>query len=619
MSTIYKIHPAIGVARLGTAEPAPAKQQNYYLAPTAEGGLPSDPGSGDPVSSFRASDGKLLKQAAQFQVYAYEDGDTAGKPVALSDCGIKGIEWTVYLASKKAAWYQFEQLTGSGMKPDENLPGDKGYVENGPAVNPLRVNNQVADRQKLILDPGPRTVGGGQPASAKFDLPPGGSTANTAELPFGPNPIDHLGSVHAEDSGSLLVFGGDGNSGTTNLIPNGEPEYQITAYANNDGWFDDIADGPVNATLIMGDGSRVEVETSAWCIVGPPKYAPQVVNMVDLYDNIFDMAVREQNFRPDLFKDGEFVSDYVVDFNLEIKPLLARADGYKWVVNMDKEALDVDHNAKRGHKEIMLAWNMGWGFPRQFLRAPDDVNGNGALNLMPRLAGDAPFASSNPPSKYLTLTRTQTFLLNQWMAGPPKVAETVPGRAATGGAAIDFGVLRNCVGGAFCPGIEITWISRNPHIYSEPFRINARSGVTQGQLNALNGDDNLYQDGVEPGDLSKYMAQPWQADFNECDTQGDVSGAHAGSDWWWWPAQRPYNVKVDEEAEYADWTRGFVSAGKSVNYGDIQMVIDWQHLGFLKETSGGIFETEREADKFVSASTPPAWPDPPPPSVSNFT
>ena len=30
----------------------------------------------------------------------------------------------------------------------------------------------------------------------------------------------------------------------------------------------------------------------------------------------------------------------------------------------------------------------------------------------------------------------------------------------------------------------------------------------------------------QPGDINAYMALPWQADFNECNTN-------------WWPAQRP--------------------------------------------------------------------------------
>jgi hypothetical protein len=611
MSTIYKIHPAIGIARLGTAQPNPQNQQNYYLAPTEEGALPTDPSTSQASAVFRDPEGKLLKQAAQFQVFAYEDGKPDGEPVVLGSGGIKAIEWTAYLANKKAAWYQFKELTGSGQA------GDAGYTENNkkvPPLNPLRVNRQVPDRQKLILDPGPRTVGGSQPTSAIFDLPDGPTT--DAET-FKPNVIRHLGSLYAEKDGTLLIFGGDGSSGTTNLKP-ADPgkealfEYATISFANNEGWFDDVADGPVDANLILEDGRRVKVDVSAWCLIGPPKFAPQVVNIVTLFDTIFDVAVREQNFRPLLCKDGQFNPDYKVDFEREIAPLLRRPDGYRWTVNLKSGDAITQHQSFTN-----FGPSQGSVFPVVFLRKTDNTNGNAHADiLMPRLAGDNPF---NPltPSTYLTLTQTQFFMLQQWIAG--KVEESVPDQAVTAGEALDFGVLANCVGGAFCPGIEITWISRNPHIYSEPFRINAKKGVSQGELNALNGDDNLYKDGVEPGDLGKYQAQPWQADYNECSTERDVSGgSFPALDWWWWPPQRPYNVFASASSNtYADWTRSFSSNAEdsptfeAPNLGDMQMIIDWQYLGFLKEIGGRTVETDRLTELIEQYKDPKI--DPPPP------
>ena len=477
MSTIYKIHPAIGVARLGTAQPNPVSGQTYYLAPTVEGALPTDPSTGKPSEVFRDPEGKLLKQAAQFQVFAYEDGNPDGKPVVLGNGGIKAIEWTAYLANKKAAWYQFKELTGSGQE------GDAGYIENNkkvPPLNPLRVNRQVPDRQKLILDPGPRTVGGSQPASAIFDLPDG---PTTDEQTFKPNVIRHLGSLYAEKEGTLLLFAGDGNSGTTNLKP-ADPgkealfEYATISFANNDGWFDDVADGPVDATLILDDGSRVKVDVSAWCLVGPPKYAPEVVNIVTLFDTMFDVAVREQNYRPDLFKDGQFNPDYTVDFEREIAPLLRRPDRYRWAVNLKSGDAVTQHQSF-----VNFGPTQGTVFPFQFLRPTDNLNGNTHADIfMPRLAGDNPF---NPltPSVFLTLTQTQFFMLKQWIAG--KVEESVPDRAGDGGGG---GSTRACwqtaSEGPSVRGLRSHGSRANTHIYSEPFRINARKGVSQGKLNA---------------------------------------------------------------------------------------------------------------------------------------
>lgn len=591
MGTTYRIHPAIGVARLGTARPDPARREGYYLAPEAEGALPSDPATGEPVRVFRDAEGKLLKQAARFQVYAYQDDAADGVPVVPGGA-VQAIEWTVYLANKKAAWYQFEQLTGSG------LLGDKGYLENGPTVNPLRVNDQVADRRQLILDPGPRTVGGARPAAASFDLPAGPTTDQARCKPF---PIRQLGSLYAEDGGGLLVFAADGNAGTTNLRPAdpGKPpryEYAITRYANNAGWFDDVADGPVSATLILDDGSRVPVDVPAWCLAAPPKYAPQIVNMVTLFDAIYDVAVREQGYRPDIYDNGSYVTSYRVDFEREIAPLIRRPDINRWVVDLQSGP------AVSRHQEIArLEADEGVSFPIQFVRSPDQVNDpRSPLIRMPRLAGDNPINRQRTPSLYMALTQTQIFLLRQWMAGlvePTRAESQQPA-----GVAIDHGVLANCVGGAFCPGIEMTWICLNKHIYAEPFRIRVKRDVTPGRLDPLNGDDNRYPDGLEPGDLSKYMAQPWLADFNECSTQGDISRENPGADWWWWPAQRPYDVFPEAApTTYARWTRGYRTAdgGTFTNpsLGDMQMVIDWQHLGFVLEHEKTFLEIERQSDE----------------------
>ena len=138
-------------------------------------------------------------------------------------------------------------------------------------------------------------------------------------------------------------------------------------------------------------------------------------------------------------------------------------------------------------------------------------------------------------------------------------------------------MLSNVLGGAFCPGAEACWIMRNPAIYWEPYRIKADRSVADflesaAQVNqtgyiekdyTFNVEDNLSQDsdfdvGLQPGDITKYSAVPWQADFNECTTNpNDVTYA----DWnllypdererhadaaepkvvttMWWPAHRP--------------------------------------------------------------------------------
>ena len=43
-------------------------------------------------------------------------------------------------------------------------------------------------------------------------------------------------------------------------------------FANNDGWHDDMADGPVTAQVTLG-GQALSVEP-AWVVVAPPNYGP---------------------------------------------------------------------------------------------------------------------------------------------------------------------------------------------------------------------------------------------------------------------------------------------------------------------------------------------------------
>src|SRR5436305_4729406 len=146
MATVFKIHPAIGAARVGNSA-------EFYLAPETPGSLPLDPVTGKPIYTgpgvppqniYRDSSGALKKQGARFKVFAYDSANPAdpGKRVQVGTTKVNGktvaaIEWTVYLANKKASWFQFKQLTGSGME------GDAGYQANNAnhaKRNPLRFN-----------------------------------------------------------------------------------------------------------------------------------------------------------------------------------------------------------------------------------------------------------------------------------------------------------------------------------------------------------------------------------------------------------------------------------------------------------------------------------------------
>ncbi len=90
-----------------------------------------------------------------------------------------------------------------------------------------------------------------------------------------------------------------------------------------------------------------------------------------------------------------------------------------------------------------------------------------------------------------------------------------------------------------------------------------------------------FADGLEPGDLTKYMAVPWQADFNECSSQ-QIGERYV----WWWPVQRPSFVYVrrDGHLRQVPWvgTDADQTAKDYVQFADdTDMVRRWSELGFV--------------------------------------
>jgi hypothetical protein len=87
-STVFRVHPAIGIGRVGDSE-------EFYIAPVTAagiigphglmGGLPVKPGTEDtPITAddFRDAGGKgnVKRQAARFRIYAYPAGQSARYP-----------------------------------------------------------------------------------------------------------------------------------------------------------------------------------------------------------------------------------------------------------------------------------------------------------------------------------------------------------------------------------------------------------------------------------------------------------------------------------------------------------------------------------------------------------
>jgi L-Lysine epsilon oxidase N-terminal/L-lysine epsilon oxidase C-terminal domain len=734
---VYRIHPGIGVARLGDSG------SEFYLSPETPGGVPvACDETGNPrhgpdgvtpvlVAKFRDSDGRIKRQAARFQIFVYDDESPDGRPLRLGDPveggGNRGvlvdIRWRVWLANKKACWYEFDATLG----------------EHGYPSTAHRRNDNVRDaaRDDLIIDPGPRIVNGTDKRRARFDRDGEGAYATTFPPPLTPHSIDTLGEMLTDNLGRLIVLGGHGRSGADSVNP------RIGNYANNDGWYDDTSDGPVMARLVMFSKEvqsilYIDVEYPAWVIVGYPRFAPQILDIVTADDVIYDLGLRLFASDTSIYgvldtfddpqsvdaRDAGQLSHWLASrlawnrefrpwFFRDVWPILFRPDEYRWLsdalgqsnfphdqqdrgtfdpeklsqppqyfatreerdraANPERERVDAPHSEASFETtkaadgpDARGRWTLDpYRAMRRFLfdllRRPGEENefkladriGSRVHNLplMPLLCGDNPLTNTTP-SKFLRLTDYQLFVLKQWADGkfiddrkmgwtPPDYTPFIPYPTAppVGGRALDRGVLANVLGGAFCPGGEFGWIMRNPSAFYEPYRIKAdrrtsdffqtaaqanqvRSGpdiadFTFSMLAPLSQNSDLAR-GLQPGDPTKSMALPWQADFNECSTEiidvtytswnliypvseNDAGMSDRRMSWetMWWPAHRPLQVYEDigdGSFQQLDWSRGV----PQTNAGDLKMVTEWSRLPFVVLNPALTPEEKREAPDLYS-------------------
>jgi hypothetical protein len=503
-----EVHPSIGIARVGNSD-------EFFIGPEPDGERPA---------RYRDTSGRLRRQAARFRVFECERDDR-GTLLSAREirAGDAQIQWTVHLTNRKGAAPRF---LGGGHR--NNATG-----------------NDDTDR-RLIIDPGERSVTGPNQAPVLFDA---GRFMDV---------VVPLGSIRTDDQGRLVVVGGSGTSDSVPPQPN--ESRSIGDFADNDNWHDDVSDGPVRATVTLAGSSQSVQAKPAWVIVAPPDFAPEIFNLVTLYDVAYQVAVDR----------GQLTVPERPSFTRHIQPILSRAVGYQWVNKFNRF----------GH-----AGNRPGNFARDWAALADPANPPAIAREVLRRLRDA---STSPPGRpaepqsrrwmprlhdsstsddVLPLTRTQYAALQNWASGsfvndldqsPP--SELMPD-------ALDHAALESCSGGPFFPGIEAGQIMAQPQSYMEPFRLNAAA--------------------LKPGQVTQGNALPWQADFLACRFEAQ---AFLG----WWPAQRPDHVRPEATpTEFRDWDLGI--SGSTRERG---MVTNWHRLGVVVKKStpdGEIFvETERD-------------------------
>jgi hypothetical protein len=278
----------------------------------------------------------------------------------------------------------------------------------------------------------------------------------------------------------------------------------------------------VTATVTLKDGRVLTAEPSRVLCV-PPKFTPELENIVTLRE------VMEYTWY------GDDAVPTTISFTNDVYPMFKRLGGYPWVNALAFRghgtgkggdffsaagfaALASNTDASRPMRQTVFSRIRDPNLSLDSQAAIDQAN----FRFMPALAGDNNGPTDGEPTQWLRLRPSQYAILKSWAEGKfVNDWKGVPAQApnlndlpvAERPAALTGAALTPCVGGAFYPGIEMTYIAEDKSLFSEPFR--------------LRGD-------IPPGGITCFMACPWQADFYECNTA-------------WWPIARPDDVVTESE------------------------------------------------------------------------
>ena len=488
-----------------------------------------------------------------------------------------------------------------------------------------------------MIDPGPRSIDspGDVVEFSRYNIPANYTYGSFPAPGSGGSEIDSLGELRMDSVGNLVALGGFGN-----VTGSGD----ITSFRGASGYWDDISDGIVLATIHLTSGATIDADP-AWLLVGSPKYAPELVNITTLWDTAYDTAIRFLGIDPSVYKAGAptassfpdyqgytplagYNPSYEVDFETQVLPIIQRMQSYRWVAdipylndfaNPGFELTD-SSEANRANRWRYFEFFRVPVLPQDYEwinkieNGPNQLFSQEGIPLMPLNSGDNSVTNSGPIYKFETLSPTQYFFLHQWALG----------KFCTGrGTAVDFARqldeadIGNCVGAPFSPGIETTWITRNAPIYNDlarfkPAHFNDSNAAVE-EYYRKNGlsttEDEARGQGCEPGDITKRMAIPWQSDFQECTVQtpnitnplvnqfADGTGVEVPPAYYvyWWPPQSPMHVMTgslgpDDQVLDAVISKidgqPIIPAGQRVPYqrGIVtpqDMIDSWSRLGFI--------------------------------------
>lgn len=443
-----------------------------------------------------------------------------------------------------------------------------------------------------------------------------------------------LSECRVDPKGRLLYFPGYGHSKTT-LYNN-----PIINFSNNDFWYDDQSDACIEARVKIStdDGRTIEHDCKpGWVFSGPPDYAPEIEPITTLYDVLVDRAITftNENTNDDDCKKREEWKKYLqlnsnrigcnekCNFYEDILPIFQRVLDMKWVsqvVNLDN-LLPFDNLTPEIINELGNPKN---NYDRKSIfdlfRPPYEMTGERESNneLIPRMLGDAVDYGTNNSQSFFAISPRQYEMLRQWSENQFDKGECTIKKKLS-----DYDIeqqpfelakanLYPVSGGAFHPGVELTWPLRHVEMFCLPFRVNhADSNDLVPTVENQNWGQYLYphvaksivRTPVRAGDLTRWMGLPWQSDGASCQS---VYFSDIFPNPVWWPAILPVDVipeilfsMVDGEKQVSidrgqklldqrvSWVRGVGDVGYHAEGGytnSIRYIVEqWNLMGFVKK------------------------------------
>lgn len=517
------IYPSIGVARVGNSP------EEYFVLPD-QANMPIKD-----KDDFRDKHGNIKRQAARFRLFG---ADAKGNIIRELTPADGDITWTVQVANKKAGWYNFDVAL--------DIPLAQGADAGYPAVQSTLRNATIQgdDRKRLYITPDPVSISGLNTNQNGVDQKYAFDTGTFYSL-TGQDTSVYLGELRTDKTGNLLFLGGRGKSASYSGLP-------AVTFANNDTWHDDTSDGPVDAEIKMKNGKVLKAK-GAWVLTAPPDYSPGVQAFVTGFD-LLAQAAKDMK-KPVLPKEPTFWE--------HIYPMLERMTLNGWVNNGVFKQYGWGSPADLTTPEMIAKlespnakhYELRQSIFRWF-RNPDYKTLQ--AELFPPVYGDGIqgfLSSDTDPMNFMAVLPFQYEYMRLWADGKftkGKKAGSTPWNKLTGAEQaqqIDRAILDETIGGPFHPGCEFTWPMRVTMMYSEPFRIKRRNDAPLNYGPILVSQMAMAEggplDGSGPGDLTKWMAVPWQTDTSSClSGYYPMFGQYVPT---FWPVRVPNDVLTEED------------------------------------------------------------------------